>query len=136
MNMVQRKDRFHDFLLLEDIKMLEPQKIILVNSNRLYWLLSELKRSEKEKMAIKVLTKTINSRENERRMYVPMKVEDVKICFNTCKELLPLNTFKSIESKHGQQRRRSITSKNNFQVSDTTSKNNFRVSNKGSMVKV
>lgn len=82
------------FLGWEKVEELNATDTILVNSNRLYWQLSELKRINQNGEEVLILTKNIGRIRDERSMYVPMQVKDVKKCFGMCGYQLPKNTFR------------------------------------------
>jgi hypothetical protein len=80
------------------VKQMNEDDIVLVNSNRLYFQLSKLSRSQNKKAEIKILTDNINNIKDEKQMYVPMRVRDVVKCFESGGLQLPLNTFISTSS--------------------------------------
>lgn len=99
-----------------EIEKLDESSTILVNSNRLYWQLSELMRKEGRQNEVRILTKNIKKIKDERSMYVPMKVEDVISCFGMCSNELPRNTFRASGIKSGKERRnyKNYKKKNKF----------------------
>ena len=97
-----------------EIEKLDESSTILVNSNRLYWQLSELMRKEGRQNEVRILTKNIKKIKDERSMYVPMKVEDVISCFGVCSNELPRNTFRASGIKSGKERRNYKNYKNYY----------------------
>lgn len=83
-----------NYLKWNEIEKLSPSTTILVNTNRLYWKLSELMRTKGRQNEIRILLKYISEIKNERSVYIPMKVKDVISCFDEQNVNLPLNTFK------------------------------------------
>lgn len=100
MIMKQNKIYEQDLLNWENVQNLEPEEIILVNSNRIYWQLSELIRLKRNQQGIDILIKKIHGIKDEKEMYIPMQVEDVKICFRQYRGKIPLNTFKTGSQKN------------------------------------
>lgn len=80
----------------DKLKNLNDDKQILVNSNRLYWQLSELRRKNKKKDAIQVILEKLESLNNDQKVYIEMSVKDVKMCFGENLTKVPANTFKNI----------------------------------------
>lgn len=95
MTNVKYNHREH-YLEWKEIEKLDLSSEILVNSNRLYWMLSEIKRTTNNLSKVKILRKNILQIEDERKMFVPMKVDEVRMCFNMCKDELPINTFREL----------------------------------------
>ena len=78
------------------VKDFNEDSLILVNSNRLYWQLTELIRMKRESDAIKIILEKLQSLHNDQKVYIKMSVKDVKICFGDNLTKVPANTFKGI----------------------------------------
>lgn len=90
--------RYSDSRLVSGNKLKDfsEDSFILVNTNRLYWQLTELVRRKVEKAAIKIILERLESLHNDQKIYIKMSVKDVKICFGDNLTKLPANTFKNI----------------------------------------
>lgn len=74
-------------------KMNEKEEV-LVNTNRIYWQLSEELREQKRKAVIRELLAVIERISEDKRMYIPMDAKTVTVCFSSRKDELPNNTFR------------------------------------------
>lgn len=82
-----------------NLKNLKDDSPILVNSNRLYWQLSELSRKPKKKAAIKIILDKLERIDDDQKVYVQMSVKDVKNCFGENLSKMPINTFRHVEKR-------------------------------------
>ena len=75
--------------------------VILVNSNRIYWRISEvgrkMKNTNEKEHIISTLTQKLTDSCNDQSMYIPMQISAIKECFKNSQDLLPLNTFVKVE---------------------------------------
>lgn len=81
----------------------DEEEEILVNSNRIYWLLSEVIKKEddatQKSKIVKQLNEKIEKITDEWALYVPMKVVEVKECFGSLISQMPRNTFAVMDEK-------------------------------------
>jgi|SRR5699024_12194754 len=82
-----------------NLKNLNDNRQILVNSNRLYWQLSELSRKPMEKAAIQIILDKLECLNDDQKVYVEMSVKDVKKCFGENLARVPINTFRYVERR-------------------------------------
>lgn len=80
----------------DNLKKLKDDSHILVNSNRLYWQLSELSRKKKQSDALQIILEKLENLNNDQKLYVEMSVKDAKMCFGEELVKFPANTFKQI----------------------------------------
>lgn len=85
-----------DLLPGDEICKLNENDKVMVNSNRLYWQLSEASRQRKNSRAIRTIIKTLENITNDQALYVVMEVKDIKICFGNNLKNMPINTFRAI----------------------------------------
>ena len=78
----------------DTIRDMTGEKEVFVNTNRIYWQLSEELRNQRRKEVIKELVTVIETLSDDKRMYIPMDVEIIKECFESQKDELPNNTFR------------------------------------------
>lgn len=76
----------------ENIQSSEPEHLVLVNVNRIYWKFSDMLQHMRYDEC-KLLEKIMLSIKDEKIRYVPMKVEDIKVCFSDDGPNLPKCTF-------------------------------------------
>ena len=79
-----------------DLKNLKNDSKILVNSNRLYWQLSELSRMRKKNDTIQIILEKLQNINDDQKLYVEMSVKDAIECFGDNLTKVPANTFKNI----------------------------------------
>lgn len=82
-----------------NLKYLNDDSQILVNSNRLYWQLSELSRKPKKKAAMQIILNKLECLNDDQKVYVEMSVKDVKKCFGENLARVPINTFRYVERR-------------------------------------
>lgn len=82
-----------------NLKYLNDDSQILVNSNRLYWQLSELSRKPKKKAAMQIILNKLECLDDDQKVYVEMSVKDVKKCFGENLARVPINTFRYVERR-------------------------------------
>ena len=70
-----------------------------MNSNRLYWQLSELSRKPKKKAAMQIILNKLECLNDDQKVYVEMSVKDVKKCFGENLARVPINTFRYVERR-------------------------------------
>ncbi len=81
-------------LNLMELEEMSDNEQVLVNTNKLFWKLSEISRREGEKETIQIITKALEKDLDVGSMYIPMNVHDVKKCFERNSEVLPENTLR------------------------------------------
>ncbi len=79
-----------------NLKNLKNDSKILVNSNRLYWQLSELSRMRKKNDTIQIILEKLQDINDDQKLYVEMSVKDAIECFGDNLTKVPANTFKNI----------------------------------------
>ena len=79
-----------------NLKYLKDDSEILVNSNRLYWQLSELSRTPQKKAVIQIILDKLDRLNDDQKVYVQMSVRDVKKCFGENLAKVPINTFRHV----------------------------------------
>lgn len=79
-----------------NLKNLKNDSKILVNSNRLYWQLSELSRMQKKNDTIQIILEKLQDINDDQKLYVEMSVKDAIECFGDNLTKVPANTFKNI----------------------------------------
>ncbi|OUQ62102.1 hypothetical protein B5E53_18260 [Eubacterium sp. An11] len=79
-----------------NLKQLEYNSKILVNSNRLYWQLSELSRKKEKNQTIRIILEEIQNINDDQKLYVEMRVKDAIECFGDNLAKVPANTFINI----------------------------------------
>lgn len=82
-----------------NLKYLNDDRQILVNSNRLYWQLSELSRKPQKKAAIQIILDKLERLNDDQKVYVEMSVKDAKKCFGENLAKVPINTFRYVERR-------------------------------------
>lgn len=91
-----------DALLLEDFDIrslakLAPQKEIGVNVNRIYSQIAKISGNPRRNNELQILVKAISSIKPNKGgidpVYIPMKMDDVALCFSKRLKTLPKNTF-------------------------------------------
>ena len=87
-----------DVLTSKDIVQKKDDEIVLVNTNRLYWMTSLSMRSiEDDNKMRKIVNKQLEVLDraySELQTFIPMNVKEVKVCFGNQLMDMPLNTFK------------------------------------------
>lgn len=81
----------------KEIESLEEENTVLVNLNRVYWQLSKLSRMKQNEGAVQTLFEKLYDITDEKVMYIPMKVKEIKVCFENGDKNLPVNTFRRTE---------------------------------------
>lgn len=85
-----------ELLSADEICKLDETTKVMVNSNRLYWQLSEASRQKRNTHAIRTIMKTLKNITNDQELYIKMDVKDIKICFGNNLDKMPINTFRAI----------------------------------------
>lgn len=93
-----RNDISYNQLSSQDIQEKNNDEIVLVNKNRLYWVISLSTRCiDDEERLQEIFTlhkKALRRVQDERKMFVPMTVKEIKEGFGGLLEQMPFNSFR------------------------------------------
>lgn len=84
----------NQYIVWHELSAKAQNETVLVNTNRILWLLSVYVCSGKL-MEIQILSEKVIQFNNNKKMYIPMQVEEIIKCFGDYGEKMPINTFKN-----------------------------------------
>lgn len=86
-----------------DIEKKSNDEIVLVNKNRLYWAISLSTRSIDNNIKLQKIStlhmKALGRVRDERKLFVPMTVKEIKESFEGQLEQMPYNSFRKADEK-------------------------------------
>lgn len=87
----------------EDIQKKSNDEIVLVNKNRLYWAISLSTRSIDNNIKLQKIStlhkKALGRIRDERKLFVPMTVKEIKESFGGQLEQMPYNSFRQASER-------------------------------------
>ena len=108
----------------KDIQKKNNDEIVLVNKNRLYWAMSLSTRcidNNKKLQEISTLHKRALGRvRDERKLFVPMTVKEIKDSFGGQLEQMPYNSFRQAGERDKSAFRRYVTNQQEAHILATT----------------
>ncbi len=84
-----------EFVLFDDLQRMDDNKKIAVNTNYIYWAMMKMAQKKKRQNVLE-LKKQINKINDERQLYMPMQVKEIKKYFKTIQKDIPENAFKEM----------------------------------------
>lgn len=82
-----------EFVPFDDLQRMDDDRKIAVNTNYIYWAMMKLAQKKKRQNVLE-LKEQINKINDERQLYIPMQVKEIKKYFNTIQKDIPENAFK------------------------------------------
>lgn len=87
----------------EDVQKKSNDEIVLVNKNRLYWAISLSTRSIDNNIKLQKIStlhkKALGRVRDERKLFVPMTVKEIKESFRGQLEQMPYNSFRQASER-------------------------------------